>query len=1073
MTLSNSRLFRWCSHNSNIRIGDRPLLFPFGTGVMGEQVIQCTECGVILKFNDNEPIPPDASCPKCKTLIARQEPIADLSLPTGAMPAQAERKKLLRRSRKEFDKISCDFEDIAPRRRSVPPAKPGITIPSWLLGAVFGALFAGAIVVILNAMGDKPAAPAPAVATLPPTAAPAQGVVRQAVPPTGEPPAEQPPSSASPAASDKTASEVSAVPPVQQTPKPPLARYHPAVNSYHQYKFTIQSNLAGNKEKTTGACNLTVKSIGVGEDSSMLPDERMGSGSGFVVGSNGVIVTSAHVVNGATRIDVVLGDETYPATVLASDSQLDVAALKIPSGTLPTLPIANSDQLQLGQPLRVIGFPLSEVLGTGIKVAQGAVSGVFVKDGQRLIQTDAAINPGNSGGPVFNTRGEVVGIASAKLSGISVSQIGFCIPSSALTAWLRSQGIEVATSSGGPEMETPAMIQKVTPAVAFIKVLIAPEKQTQLVFQYHSNKEVHYNDAQSRARLHGNSADDNGSLTLTEFGQSLNVTEGAFAPIIMTRLPMLPFIELSKSGQSDWSNQREITITRRVRADDHPAPSRSNNPFGFPFSNEEFIPGRSHLTLDYPRRRFRTPSEQQKSHDTSIQNALETDTFHIKSNTAQELAVERDYELKMTEGSDPEIHLTGTGLWTFDHVSGMPISSQLKGTFKVSIEGTTFSFPFTQTVDRLSQEELDAQKAAQAVAMKRHKELMAAQEKRKLTAGKPIPPEPDSDAKLLIESKSGNYSTLSVSPQGKSCAVTDSESNLYIYDLATGKEIDSKSVENHFHRPQASTYSPNGKFLLIAEYVGGIHCWAVDDAGALHPVSNFGVASGKFGDATSVNDNIAVLSDNKTVVTSGFAQGVTVWNLENRMKKFAIPRNLSGHILEIGSSADGKSGILVHRDGNVVQFSITDGQAVNESLSLFKNRFCKGAAFSSDGKTLFVLEREALNSYALDRTQSPRKVNLEDSLVDLTYCSSSNEIIVLGDNAVHIIDGKSMTQTQRLRIGQKANSMAKVAASPDGRFITTMGNVFNGSLLIFDRQPTKPEEKEPTPPAETPVEKSK
>ena len=163
---------------------------------------------------------------------------------------------------------------------------------------------------------------------------------------------------------------------------------------------------------------------------------QVGGGSGFIIESDGLIVTNRHVVLDETaRYTVILASgKEYEARVLAKDPVLDVALLQIDATDLPTLKLGDSDQIRLGQTVIAIGNALAEF---GNTVTQGVVSGVGRRveagDGRgqtelldEAIQTDAAINPGNSGGPLLNLAGEVVGINTA-VSGRGQS-VGFVIP---------------------------------------------------------------------------------------------------------------------------------------------------------------------------------------------------------------------------------------------------------------------------------------------------------------------------------------------------------------------------------------------------------------------------------------------------------------------------------------------------------------------------------------------------------------------------------------------------------------------------------------------------------------------
>ena len=161
-----------------------------------------------------------------------------------------------------------------------------------------------------------------------------------------------------------------------------------------------------------------------------------GSGSGFIITSDGEILTNYHVVEGADRLIVTLHDgREYPATLIGYEAESDVALIKIEEKGLPVCAIGNSDQVYVGEQIAAIGNPMGELNYT-MTVGYVSAKDRFVNtDGTpiNMIQVDAAINPGNSGGPVFNRYGEVVGIATAKYSGTisggaTLEGLGFAIP---------------------------------------------------------------------------------------------------------------------------------------------------------------------------------------------------------------------------------------------------------------------------------------------------------------------------------------------------------------------------------------------------------------------------------------------------------------------------------------------------------------------------------------------------------------------------------------------------------------------------------------------------------------------
>lgn len=160
------------------------------------------------------------------------------------------------------------------------------------------------------------------------------------------------------------------------------------------------------------------------------PVPTYGQGSGFIVSPDGLILTNAHVVRDASEVVVKLNNrKEYEAKVLGSDSRTDIAVLKIDAKNLPSAPLGNPDSLQVGEWVLAIGSPF----GFENSVTAGVVSAKrrslpedsFVP----FIQTDVAVNPGNSGGPLFNSKGEVVGINAQIFSQTGGYQgLSFAIP---------------------------------------------------------------------------------------------------------------------------------------------------------------------------------------------------------------------------------------------------------------------------------------------------------------------------------------------------------------------------------------------------------------------------------------------------------------------------------------------------------------------------------------------------------------------------------------------------------------------------------------------------------------------
>jgi putative serine protease PepD len=192
-------------------------------------------------------------------------------------------------------------------------------------------------------------------------------------------------------------------------------------------------NIAIYRNISPAVVNISSTVLAMDVFANVVPEEGMGSG--IILTPDGYILTNAHVVADAQRLEVMLlNGKTYKAKLIGGDVSRDVALIKINPGNikLPTVAMGDSSQLQVGQMVYAIGNPfgLNSTLTTGVISSLGrtlkAENGHLMEN---IIQTDAAINPGNSGGPLLNSAGQLIGINTAIFSPSgSNAGIGFAIP---------------------------------------------------------------------------------------------------------------------------------------------------------------------------------------------------------------------------------------------------------------------------------------------------------------------------------------------------------------------------------------------------------------------------------------------------------------------------------------------------------------------------------------------------------------------------------------------------------------------------------------------------------------------
>jgi serine protease Do len=195
------------------------------------------------------------------------------------------------------------------------------------------------------------------------------------------------------------------------------------------------------------------------------PPLEHGLGSGVIVTPDGYILTNNHVVDGAGEVEVTLADgREFTAKVIGRDPKSDIAVVKIDAQDLPTVPMADSSQVQVGDVVLAIGNPF----GVGQTVTEGIVSAknrgnMGIEAYEDFIQTDAAINPGNSGGALVDINGRLIGINTAILSRSGGSQgVGFAVP----TALARNVMESLVQYGHVTRGYLGVMIQDVTPALA-------------------------------------------------------------------------------------------------------------------------------------------------------------------------------------------------------------------------------------------------------------------------------------------------------------------------------------------------------------------------------------------------------------------------------------------------------------------------------------------------------------------------------------------------------------------------------------------------------------------------------
>lgn len=704
----------------------------------------------------------------------------------------------------------------------------------------------------------------------------------------------------------------------------------------YMYELKLTATVAGQRTVTRGTTRLDVRHRD--QPRPVRPDDRQqGTGTAFVIDPQGLLITCAHVVERAREVTIELNGQLSTAEVVATDAEQDLALLRVQATGLSPLPLGNSAEVQIGQEVRVAGYPLSDVLGTDLKVTRGSLSGMFRNEGALRYQVDAAVNPGNSGGPLVNDRGQVIGVASAKLHGPAISQIGMCVPVQAVRDLLDRQGISLPQVPAPNPVDGPELVRRVGASVALVRVQTGPSSR-RVTELYASASFSTFQEGAIFAPPQSSFAQ--GKVLLGETGELLEAPEGADLPYLLGPLINLAFFELPEVRKTSWSSRREVSL-----AETREAPGR------LPFS-------------PFMRHRFGQNPFERNREVVNLIPADETWSFKLLEETPEQARFEFSYHFQTSDDEErPRGKSWLKGELVFSKTRGLIASVQGEGQAEQHTAAVSIMIPLSLELTALSREDAARQIAEAEAQLAQQREKLAEMQRQRNEGGrKPMGPQErtappprnesaEADAlgnKLLavIEGIQWGVNCLAVSPDGQWVAAGKIDNQLMVFEARTGVRTQLiEKVLPSAHAPVSHVcFSPSGQHLLAASFSGQIQVFEVNAAGQLEWQNSMG-------EHRSEVLTMRFSADGKTVFSGGRDQQLIAWDLATAQQR-AVGQGFKQAVLDIWPDPEQGRVLAVDQSGTISEFGTELGEPVRQSSP--RSLFAQYGVISGDGSTALL-----------------------------------------------------------------------------------------------------------------------
>lgn len=471
------------------------------------------------------------------------------------------------------------------------------------------------------------------------------------------------------------------------------------------YEYEVQFDADNATSTSSGYVTYELKERDVAEnlegESLDSINEGESTSTAFAVTKDGYLLTCAHCVQGAKTILIRVGEKEHSASLVDVNYELDLAVLKIDAKNLPAVTLGKDVQVQLAQDVRAIGYPLSDVLGSSVKVTRGSVAGFVETDDGQNIQVDVAVNFGNSGGPLVDDTGTVVGVVNAKLSGEKIAKVGFSVPIRYACEMLDRNKVKYDSTKKTQVINGVDLAKQITPAVLFVKAEMGAGGHGTANYRISAFGSLKRKKSTGKVQNEAVQSE----VIIAKDGELIDNNGDTHLPILFGPVCAMPIEKLPLRGAKQWSDKSGMILPLPKSLPKADAGSRIPG-FGGGFGFGGFAPPIPHNRFG-PRGFPGFGRDEPKKMDMRIALGKSSTEYKVIKTEADIVTISREFKLETVDDDDEfsSLRIENKGTLEFDRKQGVFVSKNLTGRFVMKLGNQKIDFPTRMKYRKVSMEQ--------------------------------------------------------------------------------------------------------------------------------------------------------------------------------------------------------------------------------------------------------------------------------------------------------------------------------------------------------------------------------